>query len=322
MPEGRRKVSPEATEFVDPHRDRALAGLAQRLYGVVARRQMRELGFKETAIAVRVRTGRLHRVHHGVYAVGHPVLAARGRWMAAVLACGRRAALSHASAAALWELRPSAAVTVDVTVRTPGGRARAGLRIHRTPSMPPAEVIVHDGIPVTTPERTLLDLAGTLTPRQLERTLDQAEILQLIDSSTLDALVRTHSTDRGATRLSATLERHHPGTTLTRSELEEMFLELCRAHALPCPRVNTHVAGLEVDFLFATQRLVVETDGWSYHRTRTAFERDRHRDAALIRGGYRVLRFTHRQLERERGTVAATVAAALSPRGARGRSDD
>ncbi|MEA2289197.1 MAG: hypothetical protein QOD55_1194 [Solirubrobacteraceae bacterium] len=289
-----------------------MAALAARQHGVVARGQLRALGLKGTAIAHRVRAGRLHRVHRGVYAVGHPVLGAHGRWMAAVLACGPTAALSHASAAALWEIRASAGSKIDVTVRTAGGRDRAGLRIHRTPSLSPDETTVLHGIPVTTPARTLLDLAATLPRRRLERALDQADVLRLLDGQSLDAVVRAHAGRAGTARLTTTLDRHHPGTTLTRSELEERMLALCRAGALPRPAVNAHVDGLEVDFLFPGHRLAVETDGWRYHRTRTAFERDRHRDATLARAGYRVLRFTHRQLDEEPRTVAETLAAAMA----------
>lgn len=286
--------------------------LAARQHGVVERKQLRALGFKDPAIAYRVRAARLHRIHRGVYAVGHPVLEARGHWMAAVLACGPTAALSHASAAALWQLRASAGAKIDVTVRTSGGRDRPGIRIHRCPSARPDETTIHDGIPVTTTARTLLDLAATLPRRQLERALDQAEILQLLDAHALDAVVRAHAGRSGTARLMTVLVAHDPGTTLTRSALEDAMLELCRVHGLPRPLVNAHVAGLEVDVLFPAQRLVVETDGWRYHRTRAAFERDRERDAALTRAGHRVLRFTDRQIAGDPRTVAATLAAALA----------
>ncbi|MDX6721977.1 MAG: hypothetical protein QOD44_2538 [Solirubrobacteraceae bacterium] len=223
-----------------------LATLATGQHGVVARRQLCELGLTDSVIAYAVGLGRLDRMHRGVYAVGHP---------------------SSASAAGGW--------------------------------------------PVTTPERTVLDVAATLTPRQLERTLDQAEILRVLDWHTVDAVVRAHANHHGARRLRETLERHHPGTTLTKSELEEAFLALCRAQGLPRPQVNTYVEDLEVDFLFPGHSLAVETDGWGVHRTRRAFERDRERDATLTRAGYRVLRFTDRQLTHEPATVVATLAAAL-----------
>jgi len=288
--------------------DRAIASLASRQHGVVSRRQLRALGLRDSAITDRSARGRLHRVHRGVYAVGHPLLTARGRWMGAVLACGPRAALSHASAAALWELRPSAAVIVDVTVPGSGSRARPGLHIHRAGVI---ETTVHDGIPVTTPARTILDLAATLPRRPLERLLDRAESARLTDVVALDALARAHPGHHGAKKLLDALHDHAPGTTLTRSELEERFLELCRDHGLPRPRVNHHVEGRERDFVFPGHRLVVETDGWRHHHSREAFEQDRLRDAELARAGYRTLRFTHRRLAEAPGEVAATVGAVL-----------
>jgi very-short-patch-repair endonuclease len=284
--------------------DRSIAALAARQHGVVERGQLRRLGLSNSAIDRRLAAGRLHRVHQGVYAVGHPLLSGRGRWMAAVLACGPGAALSHASAAALWDLRPTAATRVDVSVPGAGGRARPGLRIHRALAM---ETTTKDGIPVTTPERTILDLAATLPKRALERAIDQAEIQRLLDPASLDALVRAHAGRPGTAKLKAALMAPQ---ALTRSELEERMLAICREHALPAPQVNTSVAGHEVDFLFAEARLVVETDGWAYHRTRRAFDRDRERDAALTRARYVTLRLSDRQLRRG-DVVAATLRAAL-----------
>jgi very-short-patch-repair endonuclease len=249
-------------------------------------------------------------MHHGVYAVGHPVLGPRGRWMAAVLAAGPRAVLSHASAAALWGLRPSAAVIVDVTVPQGGSRARSGLRIHRARDLT-GQTTTHIGIPVTTPARTILDLAATLQRRPLERLLDQAENTRLTHVAALDALARAHPGHHGAGKLREALRRHTPGTTITRSGLEELLLALCHDHGLPRPRVNTYIENLEVDFLFPRARLIVEADSWRYHRTREAFERDRHRDATLARAGYRTVRFTDQQLTNAPGLVAQTLDALL-----------
>jgi very-short-patch-repair endonuclease len=165
---------------------------------------------------------------------------------------------------------------------------------------------------VTTPARTLLDLAATLRERELHRALDQAEVRELTDYRALAATAGAHAGHRGAAKLERALAEHYAGTTLTRSELEERFLALCRAHGLPRPAVNAHVGTLEVDFLFPRARVVVETDGWRFHGHRAAFERDRRRDAELTRAGYRALRFTHRQIVTEPGAVAATVAAALA----------
>jgi hypothetical protein len=327
--DGRRRVNPPppdagaaraAGQIEDGRRrridplDARIAALAARQEGVVARLQLLALGLHPRAISRRVAAGRLHPVHRGVYAVGHRVLGPRGRWMAAVLAGGPDAVLSHAAAGALWGLRPSAASRVDITVpHTTGARAQAGLHIHRSRRLGD-NVTTHEGIPVTTPARTILDLAAVLQRRPLERLLDSAENARLTDVASLEALARAHAGHRGATKLLATLDIHTPGTTLTRSELEELFLALCRAHGLPQPLVNHHVAGRERDFVFADHRLVVEIDSWTFHRTRRQFEADRYRDAALLLAGYRTLRVTDTQLEYGPRAVAATVAAALSVR--------
>jgi very-short-patch-repair endonuclease len=284
-----------------------VARLAGRQHGVIARRQLHAIGLSSSAVGRWAAEGRLHRVHRGVYAVGHPVLTVNGRRMAAVLAAGPGAALSHASAAALWEIRPTSATRIDVSVRSAGGRGtRPGLRIHRAPHLRGEEITVQQGIRVTSVARTLFDLAATSSPRALERALDEAEIQQLYDRGSLEALVRAHAGERGARRLQRALDEDGD-LTLTDSELEELMLSLCREHHLERPTPRAWVAGLRVDFLFAASRLVVETDGYRYHRTRRAFERDRERDAILARAGYRTLRFTHRQLTREPAIVADTI---------------
>jgi very-short-patch-repair endonuclease/predicted transcriptional regulator of viral defense system len=308
MPDPRRKADAIRLESVERRVDREIARLAARQHGVVATRQLAVLGLTQRAVSHRAAAGRLHRIHRGVYAVGHQHLSLHGRWMAAVLTAGAGAALSHASAAALWEIRPTAAGRIDVSVPTNGGRqSRPRLRLHRTPSLNPDEVTEHQAIPVTAPARTLLDLASSLPRRALERALDQAEILELFDLRALQTVMDAHRGESGARALAAALGDHHAGTTVTRSALEESFLELCTRYALGEPQVNARVAGLEVDFLFAAQRLVVEVDGYRFHRTRRAFERDRERDAILARHGFRTLRFSHRQVTRAPSQVAAAV---------------
>jgi very-short-patch-repair endonuclease len=257
--------------------------------------------------------GRLHPLHRGVFAVGHRLVGRPGLWMAAVLASGPGARLSHWSAGALWDVGRERGVRIDVTLPGNGGRRRrAGLTIHRARDLRPDEVDVRHGIPVTSPARTLLDLAAILDERALERALDRAELLQLTDYPTLDALARARSGHHGAGKLRRALASHEAGTTLTKSALEELFLALCRRHGLPQPLVNTWLEAKEVDFLFPRHRLIVETDSWTYHRSREAFETDRARDALMARAGYRTLRFTYRQIEREPASVAQTVAMALS----------
>ncbi len=275
---------------------------------MVTRAQLEAMGLSRSAVGRRARDGRLHRVHRGVYAVGHPILTANGHRMAAVLACGPGATLSHASAAALWGLRPTSATRIDVTVNGAGGRAkRSRLRIHRAASLRDDEVTEHDCIRVTTPARTLLDLASSLPRRALERALDQAEVLELFDLRALQAAVDRHRGERGAGVLASALQQHRAGTTLTKSTLEELMLAICDDHGLPRPLVNAWVEGLEVDFYWPAQRLVVEADSYQFHRSRAAFERDRERDAILARAGHRALRFTHRQIKREPAAVAQTI---------------
>jgi hypothetical protein len=248
-----------------------MAELAGRQWGVVSLAQLRAAGLSDDAVQRRVEAGRLHRLHRGVYAVGHTVLKREGRWLAAVLACGAGAVLSHRSAAAHWALLQSEATRTDVT----------------TP---------HQGIPITSVARTLLDLAATVRPDRLERALAQAEHLELYDHRAITELLARSNGHRGQKALT---EATALEPKLTRSEWEVRLLKLVRAAALPEPLVNLSLAApdhprLEVDFCWPSHRLVVETDGWESHRTRAAFEADRRRDAALQADGYRVVRFTWR----------------------------
>ena len=277
-----------------------LAGLAARQHGVVSREQLCALGLDDAAIGRRVRDGRLHRVHRGVYAAGHSELTTHGRFMAAVLSGGSGAALSHEAAAVLWGLRKPRGPRIDVTVpRSAGRRRRRLIVIHRSP-LEPDDVTVREAIVVTTPARTLLDLAGVLTQRQLERTIDEAEFLGLDLSGLLPRRGR-----RGGALLRTVLTQHDAGSTWTRSQLEERMLALCRRAGLPRPHVNQEVQGLEVDFHWPEQRLIVEIDDWSSHRGRGAFERDRVRDAVLVEAGWRVVRMTRARLARDPTGVAA-----------------
>jgi very-short-patch-repair endonuclease len=292
--------------------DLAIGAIADEQYGVIARAQLLELGLSADAVGRRVRSARLRPLHRGVYALGHRALRREAHWLAATLACGDGAVLSHVAAAALWAIRPSAAVLIDVTVPVASGRRRPGLRVHRHAALLPAETTTEEAIPVTTPARTLLDLAATLPRRALERALDQAEVLRLFDRVALDAAVAAHRGRPGAPLLRAVLERHDVGATLTRSELEELFLRFCEQHGGERPQVNVAVAGFEVDFYWPRRRVAVEVDGYAFHRTRAAFERDRARDAALAAGGVRVLRFSHRQLTTRPQEVARALQAARS----------
>ena len=293
-----------------------LAALARRQHGVVARRQLLDLGFSASAIARRVAAGRLEAVHAGVYAVGHPLLSRDARWLAAVLACGPGAALGYATAAFEWSLRRGEPRLIEVVVPHAIKRSHAGVRIHRHPGLKSGDVRVERGIRVTTPARTILDYAAVATDRELEYALDQAEKQELTDYPALDAIARAHPRHRGSARLRRMLADYEAGAAGTRSDLEKAFLALCREHGLPRPLVNVPLCGMTVDFVFPDERLAVETDSWKWHRGRAAFERDRARDAVLAAAGYRTLRFTDRQIELAPHTVVRALASVLSPRAA------
>jgi very-short-patch-repair endonuclease len=256
---------------VDP--DQGVAAVAARQHGVVTTRQLRDAGLSPDAIKRRAASGRLHRVFRGVYAVGHAGLSDEGRWMAAVLACGRGALLSHRSAAELWGLLEPSRGVVQVSVPTPGGRrARPGLRVHRAASLDARARTAHRGIPVTAPARTLADLGGSVPPWEYRQAVREAAFRGLAADDQEDEVAAT------------------------RSELELGFLRLCRRHRLPEPEVNVRLGPFTVDFLWRSRRLVVETDGYRAHRGRQAFEDDRERDNELAALGYQVVRFTHRKL--------------------------
>lgn len=292
-----------------PQLDSAVAEVAGRQHGVIAHAQLLALGLGPRGIAHRLADGRLHRLHRGVYAVGHRVLTPHGRWLAAVLACAPEAALSHRSAAALWRMLPRSASRTDIVVPTQAGVAQPVLRVHRCASLHPREVTLREGIPVTTPARTLLDLARTRRA-PLERAIEGAEVERIFDLTAVVDVLARHAGTSGTRRLRTAIDRHRPEPT--RSELERLFLALCDDHGIPRPSVNVRVEGKEVDFLWRAHNLVVETDGHQHHGTRSAFERDRRRDAALTAAGRRVVRFTYRRVTDEPATVAAELSALLA----------
>jgi AbiEi antitoxin C-terminal domain/Transcriptional regulator, AbiEi antitoxin/Protein of unknown function (DUF559) len=300
---------------MDPERaprsiDAALAELATAQHGVVAITQLVELGLGAAGVRSRVRRGRLHPLHRGVYAVGHEAVGLHGRRLAAVLACGDEAVLSHRSAADLWGLRRSDAPHTEVTVPTHAGRRRRpGITVHRSSLAQFETTTTPHGIPTTTPARTLLDLAEVVPRRALEKAADQAEALRLFDLDALARVLRAHPHRHGAARLRGLLATYAIGEQFTRSELEERFLALCERHGIPAPRVNTRVAGLEVDFFWPQANLVAELDGHTHHGTRAAFERDRERDAHLLLQGVRTIRITRRRLATEPEATARLVLA-------------
>jgi very-short-patch-repair endonuclease len=262
--------------------DLVLARIAARQHGVVSAGQLRNVGLSREAVRRRTQAGRLHRIHRGVYAVGHARLTFEGRCNAAVLALGEGAAISHRSAAGLWGLLPSPAGFIDVTVPGEGGRERRqGIAVHRSHSLIAAVTTRRNGIAVTKPARTLRDLHRTSPQPVFQAAVRRALDLRLISNDELRA-----NADR------------------TRSELERRFLRLCDRHRLPPPEVNARVDQYEVDFIWREQKVIVETDSWQHHSDRAAFESDRARDARLQSLGFRVVRFTWRQVLDTPETVA------------------
>ena len=269
-----------------------MAELAERQHGVVAVWQLRELGADEDRVRTWAIQGWLHRLHHGAYAVGHRHIGPRGTLMAALLACGPGAVLSHRSAAMIWDLRQGATPVPDVSVPRSRER-RPGIRIHRPRRLDSQDVTEHEGFPVTTVARTLIDMAAVTTPQQLGTMFEAALRRDLVDTSRALELCHGRRGTGHLRRLIAQATAPEP----TRSELEELFRRQCKERRLPPPSFNVLVSELDVDAHWPEQNLVVELDSWEFHRTRAAFERDRARDAKLVAAGHRVMRFTWRQLK-------------------------
>ena len=276
---------------------------------MVARWQLEANGQSKAEIDDRIASGLLHSVHLGVYAVGHPSITGRGRWMAAVLACGCEAMLSHITAAALWDLIQAMGSRIHVTASRSRER-RPSIVIHRPRCLYPADRTVVHGIPITSIPKTLIDIAAT-RPRLLERAFEAAERLELLDLNAINELLDRSYGRRGRPALAALAQRLEPAPA-TRSDLERDFLRLCNDAGLPRPLVNVIVEGVEVDATWPERKLVVELDSRQFHLTRAAFERDRVKDAKLQLAGYRVLRVTHRRLHHEPDAIAGTVRALLT----------
>lgn len=288
--------------------DRLIAALAEQQHGVVAIWQLLELGLGRDAVKYRVSIGRLHRIHQGVYGVGHRKLTREGHRMAAVLAYGPQAVLSHWSAAAHWGIG-AARVKYDVT--TPQSRrSRKMIRTH-TARLDPEDRTVHDGIPITSVERTIIDLAA-LTKDRLTYLIEEADRKHRLDVAALDrALARRPRAD-GAARLRAVLATYR-GTADTRSMLERKFRRLIHSAGFPEPQFNVVVAGITVDAFWPQWKLVVELDSEPYHNNPRAFESDRIRDVTVQKHDLRVLRVTGDRLDNAPNDVIADVLALRRP---------
>lgn len=296
--------------------DDAILALAIGQHGVVTRRQLVDAGLTRGMVGSRLATGRLRLLHRGVYLLGNlkgPLEPGRAREMAAVLACGPDAVVSHRSAAGLWGVlpQPDPPAPVEVTVPARSGNRRPGIRARRSADLPAHEITRLDGVPVTTPARTLRDLSLVVGARDLERAAARLERRGLIGSAGLRGLTALHRGRRGARLLRAAVS-DGSGVALTRSAAEERFLDMVRRGGLPRPRTNVVVDGHEVDFLWPREKLVVEVDGFAFHASRRSFESDRRRDAELAAAGMRVVRVTWRQIVGESHGTLVRLAQALA----------
>lgn len=303
-------------------RDRPLAELAESQSGVASLDQLRGIGLTQRAAEHRVDQGNLHRVHRGVYAVGHRDIGRVGMLRAAVLACGEGAVISHGTAAAFWELQDHWPALVDVSGGRQAGRKIDGVRCRRCRYPTPEEIVARDGVPCTSPARTLIDLAGMLGITSMRRRVERAAVLKLLDLGALERSIEEAKGRRGLPSLRAILEdwRTDGGTVPdVRSEFEALVLPRLLAMGLPRPICNETLAiggeKLMVDFLWSTQRVIVETDGGGTHETPVAFQRDRRRDQILVAAGYRVARTTWAQIRDEFEAVVDRISRTLAQAG-------
>jgi hypothetical protein len=294
--------------------DHLIAALAGRQYGVVRRDQLVDIGLSEAEIDYRVSIGRLRVIHRGVYAVGHERLAPEGRWLAAVFAAGDEAVLSHRSAARLWDLLPHNG-HIEVSAPTKK-RQREHVHYIRA-SVESVSRTSHRGIPVTTVAKTLFDL-GAVDSRRVPKAFEQADVLGLLDVRELQQLVDEHPRQPGTSAIRAVLGKAAGWRGITRRELESRFRDVVDRSGLPQPATNSYVdlgtRSIEADAVWPEARLIVELDGYSFHGTRAAFERDRERDRAAVAAGWRVIRVTWWQLADSPREVVTDLRRALSAR--------
>ncbi|MBS1863444.1 MAG: DUF559 domain-containing protein [Actinobacteria bacterium] len=276
----------------------------------MTRAQLMGLGLSRRGVQHRIARGRLHLIGRGIYAVGRPGLTQQGRWMAAVLACGGEgvAALSHSSAAALFKIGTEDRSSIEVTRLAPGPIRIPGVRVHRCPRLGAGWYGLYEGIPVTSPVQTLIDLATRYERGPMERAINEADKLGLVRTDALRRALDDHGGEPGVGRLRAILDRRT--FAYTRSELERVFIPLARQAGLPKPRTSVYLNGHEVDFHFPDQGLVVETDGLTYHRTPAQQAKDAERDQDHTAAGLTPLRFTHGQIKYEPERVVRILRAA------------
>jgi very-short-patch-repair endonuclease len=285
------------------HRDRVVGDLADRQHGVVSREQLLGAGVGRGAIARGVESGRLRPVFRGVYAVGHVALRREGWWMAALLACGPDAVLSHRTAGMTWGLLAGPPIPIDVTTCAAKGRKHHDIATHRT-RLDPFDALVIDDLRVTTPSRAIVDLATTLSGRALRELVERAHDLRRFDPEDLMATLARAGRRPRTRRLEDLLTLMAPDEDRARSHLERLFLALTRKARIPRPALNHEIGGRSRDFAWCEHRLVVETDGYRYHSSRAARRRDNRRDGHLTALGWRPVRFTYEEITFEPAEVA------------------
>jgi very-short-patch-repair endonuclease len=295
--------------------DRLIVALAATQHGVVTLEQLVALGLSRRAIRWRIASGRLHPIHRGVYAVGRPDVTIKGKWMAAVLACGEGALLSHQSAATLHGLLNARSGRIHVTVPRRTTVARPGIRVHRSTCLAPQDRDEVDGIPCTSVPATLLGIAASAPRNVLESASNRAEMEGLLDMRAIDELLTRRKSHPGATRLRAALEVDGLGLDRTKSKLEKRFLRLARETGLPAPAINAWMPipgeEMQCDFVWHRERVVVEVDAWETHGTRRAFRNDRRRDRLLRAHGWDPVRVTGHDVESDPDGVIRGVQAML-----------
>jgi hypothetical protein len=299
--------------------DRAIGVVAARQHGVITSAQLAAIGLTSDAIRHRVASGRLHRLHRGVYAVGYRPLRPHGHWMAATLACGPEAVLSHASCAALYGFRASSATLIDVTSPTRAGRVRSGIRVHSAGTLRAADRTSVEGIPCTSVARLIVDLAGVLSLGSLEYLIHRCQSMGRFNRAEVRAVLDHAPSRRGTANVRRILGFSWPEEDRLNSGLERRLFRICVDGGVPVPEVNRWIAvagadagGFEVDFCWPQQRLIVEVDSRVYHQTDRAIENDPHRDRLLTLAGWRVIRFTERDLAERRAVVARQLAQFLA----------
>jgi very-short-patch-repair endonuclease len=288
------------------HRDQVVGGLADGQHGVVSREQLMAAGVGRGAIVRALDAGRLRLVFRGVYAVGHVAMRREGWWMAALLACGEGAALSHRTAATHWDLLSVPVLPIDVITPAARGRRHRHITTHRT-LLDPLDALTRDRLRVTTPARTIVDLAATLEGRALREVVERAEDLLRFDPTDIRSTLARAPKRPGTKRLNDLITLLAPDDDNARSHLERLFLTVMRKANLPKPRTNHEIAGRRRDFAWPDQRLVVETDGYRYHSSRAARRRDNRRDRQLTALGWRTVRFSYEEVAFEPGVVGAEV---------------